>query len=428
MIQNLYKLLSEHGFCYSTDTRTLVSGDIFFALSGENFNGNLFAHQAIEQGASYVVIDDVQYYIENDPRYLLVDSSYDIFLQIANHHRNQFQIPIIGIAGSNGKTTTKELMTAVLSRKYTVLSTAHNDNNNLGVAKTLLALRDYHEIAVIELGSNTPGELDRAIRIAEPTHGLVTNIGKEHLEFFGSIEGVIKEECGLYDFLIQHGGFSLAPYDDSSIQKYFEERNIAPTMTYGGDVVLSDTSSLSLHVHWQSQTIATHFFGTHNKQNIAAAIACGTLFDVPRHDIILAIQDYLPENKRSQIVERGSTTFILDFYNANPSSMRLALESFEMIKTEKKKIIILGDMLEMGEHAPIEHQLILDYVVTMSIDEAFLVGPYFGRLASPYHHYDNVDDLIPTLTDTNFDNALVLIKSSKGILYIHKEFRDFLGL
>lgn len=424
MIQDLYNLLVQNNFSYSTDTRTLAAGDIFFALSGENFNGNTFVQQALEKGASYVVIDDVNFRIENDGRYILVDSSYDIFLEIANHHRGQFQIPIIGIAGSNGKTTTKELTTAILSKKYTVLSTAHNDNNNLGVAKTLLGLRGNHEIAVIELGSNTPGELYRAIDLAQPTHGLVTNIGKEHLEFFDSLEGVVEEECGFYYFLHENNAYILAPADDLLIKDYLSSHNIVPDTIYGADIRIADYGKTTLDILWKGNAIPTSFFGSHNKQNIAAAIAIGEIFDVDEKDIIAAIAQYVPANIRSQVIERGSTTFILDFYNANPTSMRLALESFQNVQTEKKKIVILGDMLEMGDHAEIEHQAIVEYVLTMDIDNAFLAGPYFGKIESKYHHFEKVDDLVVALTDCNLENSLVLIKSSKGILYIHEGFRE----
>ncbi|MCB9809235.1 UDP-N-acetylmuramoyl-tripeptide--D-alanyl-D-alanine ligase [Candidatus Nomurabacteria bacterium] len=426
MIKRLYNIFSENNFSYSTDTRTLVLGDIFFALSGDNFNGNTFAQVAIEKGASHVVVDDVEFYTENDERYIKVDSVYDTLLALACYHRQQFSIPIITIAGSNGKTTTKEIAYAVLSTQYNVLATSNNNNNNLGVAHTLLAIRPDHELILIELGSNTPGELGQAIVLAQPTHGLVTNIGKEHLEFFGSIEGVIEEECQLYTYLAKNNGIILAPDNDSHIKNFLKENKIIVNKWYGSALSLKNQNILYLVLEWRGVEIPTHLFGKHNQQNIAATIALSEMFDITQKNIINAIENYIPTNIRSQILEKRNTTFILDFYNANPSSMQLALESFNHIETTKKKIIILGDMLEMGQHAKAEHETILKQVLNMNIADAFFSGPYFGELSSHYHHFENVDDLVHTLRDYDFNNTLVLIKSSKGILYVHEGFREWL--
>jgi len=428
MKSHIYNLLAQNNFAYSTDTRTIKKGDVFFALSGENFNGNAFARKALEAGAAFVIIDDVNYQEKDDKAYILVDSTYDIFLEIATHHRQQFSIPIIAIAGSNGKTTTKELVTAVLSPSHNVLSTKHNDNNNLGVAQTLMSIRSNHDMVVIELGSNTPGELQSAIDIAQPTHGLVTNIGKEHLEFFNSIQGVIDEECGLYTYLSENDGYLLAPGNDIHIQDFLNQQNIQAQTIYGEATSISQKESLSLKLDWGTSVINAQLFGDHNKQNIDAALALGLLFEVDAEEIISALESYTPDNMRSQIVELESTTYILDFYNANPSSMLLALESFQKIITNKKKVVILGDMLEMGDHADAEHKNILDYVETMDVADAFFGGPYFGKLESKYHHYENIEDLAHAIGDYNFDDTLVLIKSSKGVLYIHEGFRKVLGI
>lgn len=426
MIQHLYNLLSQNNFAYSTDTRTLVPGDIFFALSGEHFNGNTFAQSALEKGASYVVVDDIDFYKENDHRYIKVDSVYETFLGLAQYHRQQFSIPVIAIAGSNGKTTTKELALAVLATQCNVLATPKNNNNNLGVAQTLLAIRAEHDLALIELGSNTPGELGQAIALAQPTHGLVTNIGKEHLEFFGSIDGVIEEECQLYTYLAQHDGFILAPDNDPFIKKFIAENDIATDRWYGSDVLSKNRDALHVTALWGGEEITTQLFGDHNIQNIAAAIALGETFNISSENIAQALENYTPTNTRSQVLEKGSTNFILDFYNANPSSMELVLDSFNAIKTDKKKSIILGDMLEMGDHAETEHRVILDQVLGLDIDDAYFVGPYFGKLSSQYHHFEKVDDLVENLESADFTNTLILIKSSKGILYVHEGFREWL--
>lgn len=421
-MQDVYnKFLSSSGI--STDTRLIQPGQIFIALSGENFNGNQFAAEAESKGASGIILDDKKYFDPTNPKHIWVDNTLESYCNLARHHRQQFNIPVIGIAGSNGKTTTKNLIRNVLSTQMNVLATAANDNNQIGVAKTLLQLQDQYDVVVLELGSNHPGELYPIVDTANPTHGLVTNIGKEHLEFFGSIEGVLAEELELYKFLDLTGGTKFIPADD-------EYLGSIEGIRYGrsGEYVVTlatDSAHESLTCQWNGQSITTNFVGDYNLQNIAAGVAVGSELGITPHNIIQAITQYQPQDKRSQLVQTPHNTVIYDCYNANPSSMKLALESFAAITTDLIKTVILGDMLEMGDHARTEHAAIVDSLVKYDFDQVYLVGPEFSAVADDYTSFPTINELIDYLQTNPIRDSYVLIKASKGILYKYDRWDEF---
>jgi UDP-N-acetylmuramoyl-tripeptide--D-alanyl-D-alanine ligase len=422
-MQDVYnKFSSSSGI--STDTRLIQPGQIFLALSGDNFNGNKFADEAESKGASWIILDDKKHFDSNNPKHIWVDDALQTYCDLAQYHREQFDIRVIGIAGSNGKTTTKNLIRNVLSTEKNVLATAENDNNQIGVAKTLLQLNDQHDIAVLELGSNHPGELYPIVAMAKPTHGLVTNIGKEHLEFFGSIEGVLAEETELYKFLELTGGIKFVPSDD----RYLEP--VVKGIYYGssGQYVVTaeaNSSHQSLTCQWNGRVIPTNLVGAYNVQNIAAAVAVGSELGITADNIVQALGAYQPQDKRSQLVQTAHNTVIYDCYNANPSSMRLSLESFAAAPTHLPKTIILGDMLEMGDHARDEHKTIVGSLPKYEFDQVYLVGPEFCAVAGDYPCFSGIDELIENLQANPIRKSYVLIKASKGILYKYDRWEEF---
>jgi UDP-N-acetylmuramoyl-tripeptide--D-alanyl-D-alanine ligase len=413
-----------------TDTRQISAGCLFFALKGEKFDGNGFAAQALAAGAAYAVVDDPA--LAGQSKMLLVPDVLRALQDLARHHRRQFEIPVLGIGGSNGKTTTKELVSAVLSSHYPCHFTRGNFNNHIGVPLTLLAMPAGTEVAVIEMGANHPGEIDELCRIAEPTHGLVTNIGKEHLEGFGSLEGVKKAEGELYRYLARSGGCAFV----NGSEKYL--RSLARTcrrqVTYAASDTLSERSDAFEEVQLIRQTptvavaflgengasvsIESHLFGRHNFHNIMSAVALGTYFKVPASKIKAAIEGYVPANNRSQIEQRGTNTFILDAYNANPSSMEVALRSFAQMDGASK-VAILGDMLELGAAGPAEHQAIVRLAKRLKINHVVLVGAEFGdtdhRRFKNFHHFPDAAAAGEWLRQQAFNNTLFLVKGSRGI-------------
>ena len=399
----------------STDSRSVKEGDIFFALQGENFDGNAYAKAALDNGASYAVIDNKASKI--DERCMLVDNSLVALQQLATHHRKQFNGPLIGLTGSNGKTTTKELISKVLSKKFNVLATSGNLNNHIGVPLTLLKIHKDTEIAVIEMGANHIGEIAALCKIAMPTHGLVTNIGKAHLEGFGGFEGVLKAKTELYSYLGNKEGSVFVNADDPLLMKKSADLN---KITYGSDdharvrVKISKSKPV-LELKWKKQLIKSNLYGSYNFQNIAAAICIGNTFEVEEEAIVDAISDYTPDNSRSQLIKTNSNTIYLDAYNANPTSMQLALENFIELESGNK-YLILGDMLELGNVAAEEHDKLVNFARSQ-FEHIILIGPEMEK-AGRNHQLIVFPDTVSAgqhLKEHPIRNADILIKGSRGI-------------
>jgi UDP-N-acetylmuramoyl-tripeptide--D-alanyl-D-alanine ligase len=426
-IEQLYEIYLKHAVV-STDSRHLPEGCLFFALKGETFDGNKFAAQAIENGAAYAVIDDPS--CQTNDRCLLVPNVLEALQQLANHHRRQFDIPVIAIGGSNGKTTTKELVSAVLSSHYPCHFTKGNFNNHIGVPLTLLSMPANTEVAVIEMGTNQPGDIAELCQIALPTHGLLTNIGKEHLEGFGSLAGVKKAEAELFDFLRWHDGCVFVNLSEKYLPA-MAKQNQMKVFYLGADTLVAENGVIEVkslaavpfvRVAFLSDEgpvveVDTKLFGNHNFNNIMTAIALGVYFKVPARKIKSAIENYTPSNNRSQLLQRGATTILLDAYNANPSSMKPALESLRDMPA-KRRIAILGDMLELGADSLKEHENILRFAARQKLDQIVLVGSEFAQTDFAKRgalHFPNNTAAKEWYQQQNLDDTLVLIKGSRGI-------------
>lgn len=414
-ISEIYKLYCEFPHI-STDTRTISKGDIFFALKGPSFNANAFAKQALEKGASYCVIDDPQY--KTNERTIVVEDCLTTLQELAKFHRSQISIPVIGITGTNGKTTTKELISCVLNQKYNTYATKGNLNNHIGVPLSLLEINAEHEIAVIEMGANKPGDIAELCAIAQPTHGIITNVGSAHLEGFGDFEGVLKTKTELYEFIKSIGGVVFVNDEDTVLIKACSE---IEHVTYGlekGEYPSYITSlSPFLIMRIDDIEFKTKLYGQYNAMNIAAAAAIGKFFDVSGKDICTAISNYVPDNNRTQFIEKGSNHIYLDAYNANPTSMSNALQFFSQLN-EEPKTLILGDMLELGTYSRKEHDKILDNIQGKKFQNVILVGSQFKQLKTNYPDYvflDNVDELQDYLTKTPIKSSWIFIKGSRGI-------------
>lgn len=415
-IEKLYELfLASDGI--STDTRKLVPNTLFFALRGDNFNGNQFAQQALDEGCSYAIVDEPQS-VQSD-RFIQVESVLKTLQDLARHHRRQFNIPVLGITGSNGKTTTKELIGAVLSTTFNTLVTEGNLNNHLGVPFTLLRLNMDHEIAVIEMGASKPGDIQELAEIAEPTHGIITNIGAAHIEGFGSLQGVIQTKTELYRFIASTGGTLFCNRQDETLKSRLPENT--PVSFYGDEQgITGHVTSLDPFVHFQweqgdyvSPYLKTNLVGQYNFFNFLAAVCIGRFFEVPAEKINQALQEYVPSNKRSQVEKTERNTLIVDCYNANATSMRAALESFSAMQHDHK-LAVLGDMLELGSISTEEHQKVADYVEKLE-SEAVLVGGEFQKIWTSLPRFKTVDDLIESGLLGKQKNRLILIKGSRGI-------------
>jgi UDP-N-acetylmuramoyl-tripeptide--D-alanyl-D-alanine ligase len=426
MIEKLYSHFLTHPLV-CTDTRSIKQGAIFFALKGGNFNGNLFAEQALNNGCSLAVIDEAEY--GKDDRYVLVDDVLSALQQLAHHHRMQLDIPVIGITGSNGKTTTKELLNAVLSRKYNVLATEGNLNNHIGVPLTLLSITKNHQMAIIEMGANHQGEIAMLSNIASPDFGVITNIGKAHLEGFGGIEGVKKGKSELYRFIQNKKGKLFVHGDDEVL---IELAGSTDKVTYGTkklyDIVGSMSSEKNEFISFQwatrynavnvkrSEMVNTKLVGVYNYYNLLCAACVGNYFKVDDADINKALAGYTPSNNRSQLQRTASNTLILDYYNANPSSMSLALENFASLE-HSNKMVILGDMLELGEESAKEHDAIVDLLKTKNISNALLVGPHFIEAGKKngMKTFTSSEETLNYLKAHPVKDAAILIKGSRGI-------------
>jgi UDP-N-acetylmuramoyl-tripeptide--D-alanyl-D-alanine ligase len=419
-IEQLYEIFSHHP-SVQTDTRLLREGDIFFALKGPNFNGNTFAAKALEAGAAYAVIDEPPATSYDRDRLLLVPDVLQTLQDLALHHRRQFDIPFIAITGSNGKTTTKELIHAVLSSEYITYTTRGNLNNHIGVPLTILSVRKDAEFAVIEMGANHQKEIESYCRYALPTHGIITNIGRAHLEGFGGPEGVKKGKGELYDHLRDEGGTAFVLKDSADLRQM--SRGIPHIITYGtkdadfvGHVAPAQDSLLNVEIvrGATTGTIHTQLVGDYNLPNVLVAVTVGKHFDVGDVKIRKAIEKYTPSNSRSQLIERDGNHIILDAYNANPSSMRAAIENFAQIPVDHPKVLILGAMAELGPESVNEHRAIVDLIGQYSWQQVALVGGDFLKLEHPYLSFANSRDAGHWLKGAGLREAWLLIKGSRS--------------
>lgn len=426
-ISRLHQLFVNADKAVSTDSRKIEPGCIFFALRGDNFNGNQYALTALEKGASYAVVDDLD--LAEQDRCILVDDVLTTLQDLARYHRRQLHIPIIAITGSNGKTTTKELIAAVLGSQYRIHYTQGNLNNHIGVPLTLLQLDQQLEVAVIEMGANHQGEIDLLCRIAEPTHGLITNIGKAHLEGFGGIEGVKKGKSELYRYLAEKNGLAFVnnnePFliDLSAVvrKRIYYELSEAPDPQHKPyEVKLLQLQPFIrvafLDDHAQLIESSSKLMGVHNFQNIKTAITLGKYFKVPGEKIKAAIESYNPNMNRSQVISWESNSILLDAYNANPSSMEVTLRSFAENSSENK-VVILGDMFELGDSAPVEHERIAQLASSLNFEQVVLVGKHFSKVAQQLGciHFDKVEELKGWFTSQSWENKAILIKGSRGM-------------
>ncbi|MDF7816417.1 UDP-N-acetylmuramoyl-tripeptide--D-alanyl-D-alanine ligase [Runella sp. MFBS21] len=402
----------------STDTRQITQDCLFVALKGDKFDGNAYAKDALEKGAKYAIVDNPAVAVDN--RYLLVKDSLEALQQLAHHHRSLLSIPIVGLTGSNGKTTTKELIATVLAKKYKTYATKGNFNNHIGVPLTLLAIDSSYEIAVVEMGANHQKEIALLSSIAAPTHGLITNIGKAHLEGFGGIEGVRKGKGELYDWLAKSGGTVFINASNTTLTEMAQERTFKTCIKYLLDEdapQMIEDAPLVVFKDTQGTIIQTHLTGKYNFENIAAALAIGSYFGVSSQDANQAVADYNPTNNRSQIVQKGSNTIIMDAYNANPSSMAAAIENFGKLKAQRK-VVILGDMLELGEESPEEHLALGKLIAQQKFDLVILAGKLMQdalpALPKAYYFPDKFS-LHNWIVDHPQQDTHVLIKGSRGM-------------
>ena len=406
-IEELYPLYAQH-FLVDTDTRKIRKNTLFFALKGERFNGNTFAKKALEAGASYSIVDEEIY--ATHPAILLVDNVLETLQQLAHYHRNQLGIPIIGLTGSNGKTTTKELIKAVISKKFKTVATAGNFNNHIGVPLTLLSMHPDTEIGIVEMGANHQKEIEFLSEICAPNFGYITNFGKAHLEGFGGVAGVIKGKTELYSYLRENEKTAFVnPNDALQVEKTSQMHRV-----FFEESLQLQSADPFLRLSCQNTLIESNLIGKYNFDNICAAVTIGTYFKVPLPDIKNAIEGYFPDNNRSQIIEKASNKIILDAYNANPTSMRAALESFQIMEAEHK-VLILGDMFELGASEIEEHQQIANFLWEANFKSVLLVGKLFHQVQTTYPQFKTFEDLKNHLKTDQPSNSHILIKGSRGM-------------
>lgn len=418
-ISTLYTCFKECGKV-TTDTRNCPKGSMFIALKGETFNGNAFAREALAKGCRYAVVDEKEY--ADAENILLVDDCLKALQALAREHRRKMGTRIIGITGTNGKTTTKELIATVLQKRYKVLYTQGNLNNHIGVPLTLLNLTDEHELAVVEMGANHPGEIRTLVNIAEPDCGLITNVGKAHLEGFGSFEGVVKTKSELYDYLrSKKNAFIFLDKDNKVL---CQASAGLKTVEYGMENEVLPVSG-KLHAcapflafEWKhagiNHNVQTHLIGSYNIKNALAAIAIGRYFDVSAEAICEALEDYVPSNNRSQLTETADNHLIVDAYNANPTSMMAALENFRLMEV-LHKMVVLGDMKELGEGSTEEHRKIAAYLQTCGFERIILVGTEFGKVKGSFEHYLDVEALKQIFAQNKPKGKFILIKGSNSM-------------
>lgn len=419
-VSELYEIYKQYPVI-TTDTRKQLKNSIFFALKGEKFDGNAYIEQALEQGCAYAVGDNPEL-PKNNPRIILVENVLQTLQELAMFHRRNMKIPVIGITGTNGKTTTKELVASVLSSKHKVLYTQGNLNNHIGVPLTLLSITPQHEIAVIEMGASHRREIAELVAIAEPDYGLITNVGKAHLEGFGSFENVIKTKAELYHFIEKTGGKIFINQDNPFLNAIPCN---AEKIYYGtksdvfvrGEIIKNESPFLIFKWFFNSQNyeVKTQLIGDYNFENALAAITIGAFFNVDPKKICESLASYTPKNNRSQLLETPKNQLIIDTYNANPTSMLASLENFAQMKVSPQAII-LGDMKELGKESDSEHQRILDFVDKNHFDKVLLCGEIFSKLSTgKYPSFSHVDQLIGHLKNENLQGYYILIKGSRGI-------------
>lgn len=420
--QEIYRLYLKHRII-CTDTRKIVPGAIFFALKGENFDANTFAKDALSKGCAAAVIDNAEY---ADESCFLVKDCLETLRNIAILYRQSLDIPVIGITGTNGKTTTKELVRSVLSVKFKTYATQGNLNNHIGVPLTLLSIPNDTQIAIIEMGANHPGEIAGLCEISQPNHGIITNVGKAHLEGFGSFENILKTKTALYDFLREHHGkafvsgrnplltdaakgMDVCIYGESP-EAFLQMTKIEREPTFLSCLLHTKNSTETLEVH-------TRLVGAYNLENVAAAACAGRYFGLSDTQIKEGIEVYAPTNLRSQNIQAGSNTLIADTYNANPTSMEAAIDNFAALSSTNEKMVILGDMLELGAASEEEHQCVVEHLETLQLKKAFLVGGCFAKTKHPQSFlcYSTADELIDFLRRNPIKNACLLVKGSHGI-------------
>ncbi|WP_166332773.1 UDP-N-acetylmuramoyl-tripeptide--D-alanyl-D-alanine ligase [Sphingobacterium chungjuense] len=424
-IEQLYQIYQQFPQV-STDTRQISQDCIFFALKGGNFNGNDFAKQALASGAKYVVIDEVAYQ-ENETQYILVDDVLTTLQELAKYHRQQLNIPVIGITGTNGKTTTKELIYAVLSEKYRTLATKGNLNNHIGVPLTLLSIGAEVEIAIIEMGANHVGEIAFLSSLAQPTLGLITNVGKAHLEGFGSFEGVKTAKGELYTYLADHQGTLFIQADNTHLIGMANDKHFNQVIRYGtseeydvsGKLLTADPY---LQIEWKVnrgayQSISTKLTGSYNTENILAAIAIGLSLGLSADQINAGVEKYTPQNNRSQVTKTARNTVIADFYNANASSMAAALDNMKVV-TASRKVIILGDMFEMGAESATEHLAVIRQAETIPADLCIFVGKaFFQQDNGQDHFFATTEEAAVFLREQQLAESFILLKGSRGMAF-----------
>lgn len=423
-ISELYQIYLQHPVI-TTDSRDCPEGSIFLALKGASFDGNKFATAALEKGCAYVIIDEPEYAVAGDNRYILVNDCLTTFKELAREHRRHFDIPVVGITGTNGKTTTKELVSSVLSEKYNVMFTQGNFNNDVGVPKTLFRLTADHEIAVVEMGASHPGDIQKLVEYVEPTCGMITNVGRAHLQGFGSFEGVKKTKGELYDFLAAHDCLLFINADNEHLMGMAAERNIDRIVSYGRDEesdVWGEVISCApfLKFRWRSaettdwHEVQTHLIGSYNIDNMLAAISIGLHFGVSPQQADHALESYVPTNNRSQLEDTAHNHLIVDAYNANPSSMAAAIENFHVMDVPQK-MAILGDMRELGAVSDEEHQKVVDLLAAYHIDNVWLVGEEFCKTQCAFRKFHTVEEVKAAIREQQPQDHYILIKGSNGI-------------
>ena len=444
-IKELYKLYQQHP-CITTDSRDCPEGSIFLALKGESFNGNKFALQALEKGCSYAIVDETP---SQPPRgeeaspsgdkrgVILVEDCLQTFKDLAREHRRQFDMPVIGITGTNGKTTTKELIRAVLAECYNVMATEGNFNNDVGVPKTLFRLNDEHDIAVVEMGASHPGDIKTLVETAEPTCGLITNVGRAHLQGFGSFEGVCKTKGELYDFLMAHDCPLFVNRDNEYLMKMIAEKGGSPDIYYYGQsdnkdiLVRGEVISCApfLKFRWREQDheagytsewmeVQTHLIGAYNLDNMLAAITIGYVNNIPFEQINHALESYVPTNNRSQLTETKKNHLIVDAYNANPTSMKAAIDNFRLMEVSPK-MAILGKMGELGDVSDEEHQKVVNMLADAAFDEVWLVGDEYQKALSSLSTlqctlFHDVEEVKAAIAQKQPQGRYILIKGSNS--------------
>ena len=415
-IKKIYELYKK-AYCITTDSRTISKDCVFVALKGEHFDGNDFALKVAEEGVAACVIADRQDLPKHD-RLFIVDDSLKCLQELALYHRETLGTPIIGITGTNGKTTTKELVSAVLAKKYNIIFTQGNFNNHLGVPLTLLRIKPETELAVVEMGANHPGEIKQLTDIGKPNYGIITNIGRAHLEGFGGFNGVVRTKNEMYQHIAKHKGMLFVNHDNTLLMDLSKD---IKKLTYG----TSDRANVKgriisanpyLSVEWNNQKIDTQLVGDYNFENVMAAICVGQFFRVPARDIVEALSSYCPTNNRSQVIETGKNRVVMDAYNANPTSMSFSIKNFRNI-CKDDNLLILGDMRELGNESQQEHNTIIKLLKELDFKNVYLVGHEFSQCSksSGFIAFENVEELAQYLENHPVSGKDILVKGSNGI-------------